>query len=72
MAEQLALDEREQEEEDLSFFLTDHGAVLSEDKTLLDCKASRGLLVEHSLAQQREEEEKRERRKRESIPITFS
>ena len=72
VAEQLALDEREQEEEDLSFFLTDHGAVLSEDKTLLDCKASRGLLVEHSLAQRREEEEKREQRKRESIPITFS
>ena len=72
VAEQLALDEREQEEEELSFFLTDHGAVLSEDKALLDCKASRGLLVEHSLAQQREEEEKRERRKRESIPITFS
>ena len=64
---------RAQDEElELSFFITDHGALLSEDKTLLDCKGSRGLLVEHSIAQRREEAMKKEQRKRESIPITFS
>ena len=71
VVEQLALDEREQDEEELSFFLTDHGALLSEDKTLLDCKASKGLLVEHSIAKRREEAMKKEQRRRESIPITF-
>merc|ERR1719272_1884788 len=63
--------DRERLEEELSFFLTDHGALLSEDKTLLDCKASKGLLVEHSIAKRREEAMKKEQRRRESIPITF-
>ena len=36
--------------------MTDHGALLSEDKSQLDCKASRPLLVDHSISQKKEEE----------------
>ena len=74
VVEQLALDEREADDEGQpdTFFLTDHGAQLSHDGALLDCKASKPLIVEHSIAQKQEEAEKAERRKRETIPITFS
>jgi len=74
VVEQLALDEREADDEGQpdTFFLTDHGAQLSPDGALLDCKASKPLIVEHSIAQKQEEAEKAERRKRETIPITFS
>ena len=73
VVKQLALDEREADgEQPESFFLTDHGAQLSADGALLDCKASKPLIVDHSIAQKEEEAEKAERRKRETIPITFS
>ena len=52
--------------------ITDHGAQLSADGAQLDCKASKPLIVDHSIAQKQEEAEKAERRKRESIPISFS
>ena len=33
----------------------DHGATLAEERSYLDCKASKGQLVEHSIAAKREE-----------------
>lgn len=48
-------------------WIEDHGAVLDEAKALLDCKASKALLVEHSISAKLEEERKNAERKAESI-----
>ena len=59
-------------DEECSFFLEDHGCVLSApDKAQLDCKASRSSLVEHSLSAKLEEERKEAQRKAEIVPISF-
>ena len=45
--------------------ITDHGAQLSADGAQLDCKASKPLIVDHSIAQRQEEERKQAERKAE-------
>ncbi|EOD28388.1 hypothetical protein EMIHUDRAFT_449967 [Emiliania huxleyi CCMP1516] len=44
----------------------DHGATLAEERSYLDCKASKGQLVEHSIAAKREEERKAAERRAEA------
>ena len=58
---------------DAAFFAEDHGACFAdEERSLLDCKASRAAFVEHSISQRLEEERKNEQRKAEIVPISFS
>ena len=53
-------------------WMEDHGASLDDGRRMLDCKTSRPLLVEHSIAQKLEEERKEAERKAEIVPISFS
>ena len=56
-----------------AFFLEDHGCVLTPpEKLVIDCKASRASLVEHSISAKLEEERKEAQRKAEIVPISFS
>jgi len=59
--------------DEAAYFLEDHGCVLlAPDKSLVDCKASRASLVDHSIAAKLEEERKNAQRKAEIVPISFS
>ena len=54
-----------------AYFLEDHGCVLGSEKSAVDCKASRPLLVDYSIAVKQEEERKAAQRKEERIAIEF-
>mmetsp|Transcript_20075 Transcript_20075/g.40876 ORF Transcript_20075/g.40876 Transcript_20075/m.40876 type:complete len:128 (-) Transcript_20075:293-676(-) len=59
--------------DECAYFIEDHGvSFTADDRLLLDCKASRTTLVEHSIEQKREEERKEAQRKAEIKPINFS
>lgn len=63
VASQLAFDDAAECAE----WLGDHGAVVSDDGAQLDCKASKGKLVEHSISLKLEEERKAAERRAESL-----
>ena len=46
--------------------------MLKDERSTIDCKASRSGLVEHSISQKQEEERKEAQRKAEIVPIHFS
>ena len=70
VAEQLGYDGAEAVNE-CADFLKDHGAVLSDDGGMLDCKGSKGAIVDHSISARLEEERKEAQRKAEIVPISF-
>ena len=70
VAEQLGYDGAEAATE-CADFLKDHGAVLSDDGGMLDCKGSKGAIVDHSISARLEEERKEAQRKAEIVPISF-
>ena len=71
LASQIGFD-GETAEQECAEFVEDHGATLSADRALLDCKASKSQLVDHSISQKLEEERKEAQRKAEIVPISFS
>ena len=62
----------EHAEQECAEFVVDHGALVSADGSLLDCKASKSQLVDYSISQKLEEERKEAQRKAEIVPISFN